>query len=189
MVSNSELEKRMKQAKNFYCGDKTKLPKEYWRFGSRRECMSRGVGIGMYVVPKQKEKQDEERLEYKRKKEREERYNNRIRGLSDLYREEEKDFKRKEKIEDSLRNKNEYKKFIEKNFNRVKRNLSPTNLENGDVFKILASMWKREMKSIFKDIKERQKLREREKSRSRRSRRRSNRNQRRSKSRKRSRSR
>ena len=34
-----------------YCGDKSKLPDDYDDFGSRRDCLRKGVGVGMYVIP------------------------------------------------------------------------------------------------------------------------------------------
>jgi hypothetical protein len=36
-----------------YCGDKN-LPEEYDRYGSRYECLRRGVGVGLYVIPEQR---------------------------------------------------------------------------------------------------------------------------------------
>jgi len=39
-----------------YCGDKTALPAGYTDFGSRFRCLRKGVGVGLYVVSRDKMK-------------------------------------------------------------------------------------------------------------------------------------
>ena len=37
--------------KKLYCGDKERLPEEYTGFGSRRDCLKKGVGVGLHITP------------------------------------------------------------------------------------------------------------------------------------------
>lgn len=37
--------------KKIYCGDKNNLPPEYTDFGSRRDCLKKGVGVGLHITP------------------------------------------------------------------------------------------------------------------------------------------
>jgi len=37
--------------KKIYCGDKKNLPSEYTNFGSRRDCLKKGVGVGLHITP------------------------------------------------------------------------------------------------------------------------------------------
>lgn len=160
MISQQESQRRLNQARNFYCGDDDRLPRGYWRFGTRRECLSRGVGLGLYVVPDQKEKQEKERLEYKRRKEREDREKNHLRGLGEIYREEEKDINSLHKLDDDLKNKRAYQQFVFMNFDKAKR--GATNLESGEIFRNLAVLWKLEQKLERRELQERDLSRKRE---------------------------
>ena len=36
------------EKENIYCGDKKRVPEDYDRFGSRRECLSKGYGSAFY---------------------------------------------------------------------------------------------------------------------------------------------
>ena len=112
------------------------------------------------MVPEQKERQENERLLYKRRKEREERERNHIRGFSDIYREEEKDIRRLNDLDDDLTNKRAYQQFIFSNFDKAKRNAR--RLESGDIFKKLAKLWKLDQRIQRKELKEREKSRKRE---------------------------
>jgi hypothetical protein len=51
----------MAQKPKVYCGMKDSLPenKDYDRYGTRYECLKKGVGVGLYVIPREKR---EERL-------------------------------------------------------------------------------------------------------------------------------
>lgn len=158
---NSERDnRRLMQSRNFYCGDDTTLPRDYWRFGTRRECLSRGVGLGLYVVPEQKEKRERERLEYKRRKDKLEREKNRIRGFSEIYREREQDIQKLHRLDDDLKNKRVYQQFIFSNFDKAKRN--SRDLESGEIFKKLARLWKIEQRVERKELRRREKSRNRE---------------------------
>jgi len=55
--SPRRLQKREKKCGKFYCGDGKVLPDGYYRFGTRNECLRRGVGLGLYVIAPQKEKE------------------------------------------------------------------------------------------------------------------------------------
>lgn len=160
MISEEESQRRIRKAKNFYCGDDEKLPREYWRFGTRRECLSRGVGLGLYVVPEQKEKQEKERVLYRRRKEREERQKNHKRGFEQIYREEEKDIERLHKLDDKLKNKRAYQQFVYTNFDKAKRN--SIHLESGEIFRRLADLWKIEQNLERRELQERERSRNRE---------------------------
>jgi len=37
--------------KKLYCGDKKELPEEYTGFGSRNDCLRKGVGVGLHIAP------------------------------------------------------------------------------------------------------------------------------------------
>jgi hypothetical protein len=37
--------------KKLYCGDKDELPEEYTGFGSRNDCLRKGVGVGLHAKP------------------------------------------------------------------------------------------------------------------------------------------
>lgn len=39
-----------KVKEKIYCGDREELPDGYDRFGSRRECLNRGFGVGVFGV-------------------------------------------------------------------------------------------------------------------------------------------
>jgi hypothetical protein len=45
----------MSETRKIYCGNKEELPPSYTEFGSRYTCLKRGVGIGLYVIPKDKQ--------------------------------------------------------------------------------------------------------------------------------------
>ena len=34
-----------------YCGDKNDLPAKYTEFGSRRDCLKKGIGVGLHITP------------------------------------------------------------------------------------------------------------------------------------------
>jgi hypothetical protein len=106
-------EKRYKDSKNIYCGNSKKLPKKYHMFGSRYDCLRRGVGVGLYVVPKTKNK---ERL---------------------------KEIKKKRKDEDELNVddiKYEHEHFLDKNFKKAYKNTK--NVDAGQILKQLAILRK-----------------------------------------------
>lgn len=44
----------MSATRKIYCGNQEQLPDSYTEFGSRYDCLRRGVGIGLYVIPKEK---------------------------------------------------------------------------------------------------------------------------------------
>ena len=37
--------------KKLYCGDKSELPSQYTDFGSRRDCLKKGIGVGLHITP------------------------------------------------------------------------------------------------------------------------------------------
>lgn len=41
---------------HIYCGDYTHLPNSYHKMGSRRECLQKGIGVGKYLSPSEKER-------------------------------------------------------------------------------------------------------------------------------------
>jgi hypothetical protein len=111
----------------FYCGDRDEIPDKYSRRGSRLECIRRGVGVGMYLKEKELGINKVPVIYDENEEEREER----------LTREEKRG-------EHGYVNKDEYKQFMEDNFDKAKRDAR--NLEIGDIFKQLAIMWKLEKK-------------------------------------------
>ena len=46
----------MAQRERKYCGDSEVLPDGYDRFGSRYECLRTGIGVGLYVIPEQRQR-------------------------------------------------------------------------------------------------------------------------------------
>ena len=108
----------------FYCGDRDEIPDKYSRRGSRLECIRRGVGVGMYLKEKELGVKRVQVIYDENEEEREERLT------------------REEKRGGEEVNKDEYKQFMEDNFDKAKRDAR--NLEIGDIFKQLAIMWKLE---------------------------------------------
>jgi hypothetical protein len=51
------------QTSKFYCGDK-ELPIGYDRYGSRYQCLRRGVGVGLYVLAPQRRNNISEKKDY-----------------------------------------------------------------------------------------------------------------------------
>ena len=111
MPTKSE-QKRCKNCKNFYCGNAERLPKGYYKFGSRFDCLRSGVGIGLYVLPKKKTK---ESRKIRKKK---------IRDDEEL---DEDDIKA------------EHQEFYDKNFKKVYKETKQT--DKGQIFKKLAILW------------------------------------------------
>jgi len=155
-VSRSELKKRSKDSKKLYCGDQEELPKGYWNFGTRSQCTRKGVGIGMYVIPKQKSISRKSKSK-ERKKAKSKLRSKKKKTLDDLYEEEEMDEEDEADRIDNLENKDVYKDFLEDNFKEALKDSS--NLEFGDVFKRLAAMWKDEQMTAKREYNERRKER------------------------------
>jgi len=44
----------MAETPKLYCGNSETLPDEYNEFGSRYDCLKKGVGVGIYKVPMSK---------------------------------------------------------------------------------------------------------------------------------------
>lgn len=163
--SRSELKRRSKDSKKLYCGDRDELPSGYWNFGTRSQCTRKGVGIGMYVVPKQKSidrkiknkerKKIKSRLRSKKKK-----------TIDDIDREKEMDDSDEEDRIHSLDNKEIYKEFVDDHFDQVldrSKNLKNIKkLEIGEIFKRLSVLWKIEQNLSKKGYKERDKNRKKE---------------------------
>ena len=157
--SNAELKRRSQNSKKLYCGDQEKLPKGYWNFGTRSQCTRKGVGIGLYVVPKQKSEDRKNKLKERLK------IKSRLRSkkkktLDDLEGEEEIDNRDEEERIDNLENKNTYKDFIDDHFDKTLKKSS--NLELGDIFKRLAILWKIEQTRQKKEFKKRRDERDKE---------------------------
>lgn len=157
--SRSELNRRSKDSKKLYCGDQDKLPRGYWNFGTRSQCTRKGVGIGMYVIPKQKA-QERRTKSKERKKVKAKLRSKKKKTREDLDEEEEMDVHDEEiRIED-LEDKDVYKDFMDDHFDDVLN--ESKNLEMGDIFKRLAVLWKIEQALAKKEYKERIKEREKE---------------------------
>ncbi len=45
----------MSVRQKIYCGNQEQLPEGYTEFGSRYTCLKRGVGIGLYAIPKERQ--------------------------------------------------------------------------------------------------------------------------------------
>lgn len=157
--TNAELKRRSKNSKKLYCGDQEKLPKGYWNFGTRSQCTRKGVGIGLYVVPKQKSQDRKTKLQ-ERKKIKSKLRSKKKKTLDDLEDEEEMDNRDEEERLEDLENKNIYKDFIDDHFDVVLK--KSKNLELGDIFKKLSVLWKIEQTREKKEFKDRSKDRNKE---------------------------
>lgn len=117
-------------SRKFYCGDRDEIPDKYDRRGSRLECLRKGIGTGMFI----------------KEKELKEKYNlpSKVPIVFEGESEEERElrFSEEEKLDRENLNVDEYKKFMDDNFDKAKR--TARNLEIGDVFKQLALLWKLE---------------------------------------------
>lgn len=153
--SKAELKRRSINSKKLYCGDQTKLPKGYWNFGTRSQCMRRGVGVGLYVIPTQKSKERKDIYKQRRKM-----FSKKKKSLDDLIHEESIDNSDEENRVNNLRNKNSYKEFIEDKFNIALK--KSHNLELGDIFKQLSILWKLEQKILKKEYNDRRRKRSRD---------------------------
>jgi len=153
--SRAELKRRSKNSKKLYCGDQDKLPAGYWNFGTRSQCTRKGVGIGMYVIPKQKSQERRDRKKVKSKLR-----SKKKKSLDDLDDEEEMDERDEETRLEDLENKEVYKEFIDDNFDDAMSKSG--SLELGGIFKRLAILWKIEQIREKKEYKERSKSRKKE---------------------------
>jgi len=148
----AELNRRSRDSRKLYCGDQDILPRGYWNFGTRSQCTRKGVGIGMYVVPKQrsaeKTKRRVERRRIKSKlRNKKRRTDEDINMEMDMYEEDER-----ERLED-LEDKNSYKDFLEEHFQEAREDAR--NLEIGDIFKRLSVLWKIQQSLAKKEYKNR----------------------------------
>lgn len=157
--SRAELKRRSKDSKKLYCGDQDKLPRGYWNFGTRSQCTRKGVGIGMYVVPKQKA-QERKSKSQERKKVKAKLRSKKKKSLDDLDEEEEMDERDEETRLEDLENKDTYKEFMDDHFDDAME--KSNNLELGDIFKRLAILWKIEQTLAKKEYKNRSRERKKE---------------------------
>lgn len=157
--SRAELKRRSKDSKKLYCGDQEKLPRGYWNFGTRSQCTRKGVGIGIYVVPKQKS-QERKSKKQERKKVKDKLRSKKKKTLDDLDEEEEMDNRDEEVRIEDLESKDAYKEFVDDHFDDAMS--SSNNLELGDIFKQLAVLWKIEQTMAKKEFKERSRDRKKE---------------------------
>jgi hypothetical protein len=83
-----------------YCGDSDKIPEDegYIRRGSRYECLRKGVGVGLYIVSKRKEKE----------------YSSERKTEDELLEEENLNIRLKAKKKD-------FREFFDRNFNAAKK--------------------------------------------------------------------
>ena len=44
-ISTTQINKKL------YCGDKSNLPTQYTDFGSRKDCLRKGIGVGLHITP------------------------------------------------------------------------------------------------------------------------------------------
>lgn len=103
----------MEEKKKFYCGDEDKIPDKYSRRGSRYECLKKGVGVGLYIVNKEKEEKKKNESEL-------------------LYEEGEKKELKELKVK-----KIGFKKFFDDNFQKAKK----ISKQETDIFYKLARMY------------------------------------------------
>lgn len=157
--SRAELSRRSKDSKKLYCGDQDKLPKGYWNFGTRSQCTRKGVGIGLYVVPKQKANERKSRS-LERKKNKNKLRSKKKKTRDDLDEEEEMDDRDEETRIEDLEDKDVYKDFLDDHFDEAMGEAG--NLELGDIFKQLAILWKIEQTLAKKEYKERSRERKKE---------------------------
>ena len=157
-LSNKELEKRRKESKKIYCGDQEILPRGYWNFGTRSECTRRGVGIGLYVIPKQKsidrKTKDKEREKLRKSLQR------RRRTIEIINSEDELDVEDEDETNNDLSDKNSYISFMDDNFSTVQ--LQSKNPGGGDIFKKLGELWKLKYSIKKQGYKDRKKSRKEE---------------------------
>ena len=157
--SRAELKRRSKDSKKLYCGDQDTLPRGYWNFGTRSQCTRKGVGIGMYVIPKQKA-QERKSKSQERKKVKAKLRSKKKKTLDDLDDEEEMDERDEETRLEDLESKDVYKEFIDDHFDDAMD--KSKNLELGDIFKRLAILWKIEQTLMKKEYKDRSRERKKE---------------------------
>ncbi len=112
-MPTKQQEKRCKNCKKIYCGNSEKLPKGYHIFGSRYQCLSRGIGVGLYAIPKSKSKEKTKEIRKKR---------------------------RDDEELDSEEIKFEHKEFLDKNFKKALKKTKK--VDTGQLFKQLAILWK-----------------------------------------------
>lgn len=124
-----------------YCGDKDEVPEGYSGRGSRSACLRRGVGVGMYIKEKQLREKYDIPIEEKSS-----RYDNES--------DDEKEKRFRDEEDKSVRGKQTYKEYFDRNFERAKRTSKSDDI--GSIFKQLALLWTLEQKmkneNIYDDL-------------------------------------